>query len=204
MTEQTQQDDKRTLVLEAALRRFSHFGIAKTTLSEIAEDVHISKANLYYYFSDKWAIVEAIVDRLVADTLQQHRKVLQSNQGVEDLLLKSLEAKMEHLSKYRLLIRNLNEVNIYEPKFKAMSDRLYEVDRQMVADILQHGVESGELETIDVDALSNLYTTAMRGLALYCVFSDPSPTVDEDALNRLWEQQYMFNGIFYKGIVKNT
>lgn len=203
MTEQIQQDDKRTLVLEAALRRFSHFGIAKTTLSEIAEDVHISKANLYYYFSDKWAIVEAIVDRLLADTMQQHRSLLESQLGVEDLLKKSLDAKKDYLLKYRLLIRNLNEVNIHEPRFKAMSDRLFEADRQIVAEILQYGVESSELETMDVDAMSHLYTTAMRGLALYCVFSDPAPTVDEEALQVLWEQQSLFNRVFYKGIVKN-
>ena len=36
-------DIKKGQIVEAALRRFSHFGIAKTTFTEVAEDLGISK-----------------------------------------------------------------------------------------------------------------------------------------------------------------
>lgn len=110
----TGQDDKRTLLLEAAIKRFSHFGIAKTTLSEIADDAHISKANLYYYFPDKWSIVEAIVDLLISQSSAKFQKVLKKHSSVEQRLQRMLDIRMAYFQKYRLLIRNLSEVNVHE------------------------------------------------------------------------------------------
>ena len=43
-------DEKRSRILEVAKRRFSHYGLAKTTMAEIAKDLAFSKALLYYYF----------------------------------------------------------------------------------------------------------------------------------------------------------
>ena len=46
-------DEMRDKILDAALRRFSNYTASKTTMNEIAEELHRSKASLYYYFSDK-------------------------------------------------------------------------------------------------------------------------------------------------------
>jgi TetR/AcrR family transcriptional repressor of mexJK operon len=50
-------DVKRIKILEAATRRFAHFGMAKTTMSEIAKDLNFSKALLYYYFRIRIAYI---------------------------------------------------------------------------------------------------------------------------------------------------
>ncbi|MGI8637960.1 MAG: TetR/AcrR family transcriptional regulator, partial [Segetibacter sp.] len=42
------QDKKRDVIIQAAQKRFSHFGVDKTTMNEIADDLSISKASLYY------------------------------------------------------------------------------------------------------------------------------------------------------------
>ncbi|UZJ66593.1 TetR/AcrR family transcriptional regulator [Sphingobacterium sp. KU25419] len=39
-------DNKKELIIAAAIRRFAHYGFSKTTMNEIAEDVKITKANL--------------------------------------------------------------------------------------------------------------------------------------------------------------
>ena len=62
-------DVKRIKILEAATRRFAHFGMAKTTMSEIAKDLNFSKALLYYYFPDKnslySAVFEYVIDKMI-------------------------------------------------------------------------------------------------------------------------------------------
>ena len=45
--------DKTGTIVAAARKRFGHYGLAKTTMNEIASDVGMSKASLYYYFPDK-------------------------------------------------------------------------------------------------------------------------------------------------------
>jgi AcrR family transcriptional regulator len=47
-------------ILQAARRRFSHYGYAKTTMAEIAGDCGMSPGNLYRFFPGKLDIAEAI------------------------------------------------------------------------------------------------------------------------------------------------
>ena len=60
---------KRSLILEAAIRRFSHFGLAKTTMAEIAQDLSFSKALLYYYYPDKHSLYTAALSHVIEQTM---------------------------------------------------------------------------------------------------------------------------------------
>src|SRR5690606_16173568 len=48
-------------IIEVALKRFTHYGFSKTTMNEIADDLHITKANLYYYYPDKAALITDVI-----------------------------------------------------------------------------------------------------------------------------------------------
>ena len=54
-------DDTARQILDAASRRFLHYGFKKTTMSEIAEDCNMSTGNLYRYFPSKLDIAETFV-----------------------------------------------------------------------------------------------------------------------------------------------
>src|SRR6185312_4666037 len=53
-------DNVRDKIVEAAKKRFSHFGYGKTTMAEIATDCGMSPGNLYRFFPGKLDIAEAI------------------------------------------------------------------------------------------------------------------------------------------------
>src|ERR1700747_2790985 len=59
-----QQDIKREKILEASHQRFLHYGYSKTTMNEIAGDLSMSKALLYYYFPDKSQLYIAVMRKL--------------------------------------------------------------------------------------------------------------------------------------------
>jgi AcrR family transcriptional regulator len=61
-------------ILDAASRRFLHYGYGKTTMSEIAGDCNMSTGNLYRYYPSKLDIAEAFVRRLRSDHLEELRK----------------------------------------------------------------------------------------------------------------------------------
>ena len=52
--------DVRCQIVEAAKKRFSHFGYAKTTMAEVATDCAMSPGNLYRFFPGKLDIAEFI------------------------------------------------------------------------------------------------------------------------------------------------
>ena len=63
------QDIKKEKILEAAYNRFLHYGYSKTTMNEIAGDLSMSKALLYYYFPDKSQLYIAVMRRVANDYL---------------------------------------------------------------------------------------------------------------------------------------
>ena len=49
----SEKDAVRTQIVDAAKKRFSHFGYAKTTMAEVATDCAMSPGNLYRFFPGK-------------------------------------------------------------------------------------------------------------------------------------------------------
>jgi len=64
----------RARILATAEKRFKHYGFAKTTIVDIADDCAMSHANVYRFFRNKTEIVDAIavgwlakIERVCAD-----------------------------------------------------------------------------------------------------------------------------------------
>jgi AcrR family transcriptional regulator len=57
----------REQIVEAADRLFYRQGYDNTSFADIAEAVQISRGNFYYYFRTKDEILEAVIDRRLAD-----------------------------------------------------------------------------------------------------------------------------------------
>lgn len=68
-------DDTARQILDAASRRFLHYGYGKTTMSEIAQDCNMSTGNLYRYFPSKLDIAESFVRVLRRDQVARLREV---------------------------------------------------------------------------------------------------------------------------------
>ena len=63
MASQTKQNTIETkgLILDAAKKQFSVLGFSKVTMEEIAAEAGMGKASLYYYFTDKDSLFQAVV-----------------------------------------------------------------------------------------------------------------------------------------------
>ncbi|MEO1241318.1 MAG: TetR/AcrR family transcriptional regulator [Pseudomonadota bacterium] len=71
-------DETATQILNAASRRFLHYGYGKTTMSEIAQDCNMSTGNLYRYFPSKLDIAEMFVRVLRREQVAKLRSVLET------------------------------------------------------------------------------------------------------------------------------
>jgi AcrR family transcriptional regulator len=49
-------------ILEAAERTFERFGVAKTTMDDIAKEANISRPTVYRYFSDRDTLISALIE----------------------------------------------------------------------------------------------------------------------------------------------
>jgi AcrR family transcriptional regulator len=65
--EQDRSPDTRSRLRQLALKLFAEQGYEKTSLREIAEQLGVTKAALYYYFKSKEDIVRSLVEDYVTD-----------------------------------------------------------------------------------------------------------------------------------------
>jgi AcrR family transcriptional regulator len=89
---------KRRAALETAARAFNERGFYKTSLDDIAAELHVTKAALYYYFESKDEILyecHAVAIRSLTDTPLE---------GVDDRALTGLEKIERLLRRYAAMI----------------------------------------------------------------------------------------------------
>ncbi len=60
------QPDKRTRLIETAMKLAYRDGFRETSLADIAEAAHVPVGNVYYYFKTKEELGEAVVERRLA------------------------------------------------------------------------------------------------------------------------------------------
>ncbi len=68
--------DKRSAILNAARTRFSRYGLSKVTMDEIAADLGMSKAALYYYFATKEEIFRQVIAQEQQDFVRRIESII--------------------------------------------------------------------------------------------------------------------------------
>ncbi|ADB34651.1 transcriptional regulator, TetR family [Kribbella flavida DSM 17836] len=92
MQQETKSRDTKGDIHRAALELFSSQGYEKTSLREIAEQVGITKASLYYHYSSKQDLLKAIIGTFFDDLYAMFQRV--------DTVPWSPEAERELLAAY--------------------------------------------------------------------------------------------------------
>lgn len=76
---------KRQVVLRTAARTFSRRGFHQTTLTDIADELHIAKPTLYHYFKSKDEILLDVQRMAIAQIIEAETEPDQETTGLEQL-----------------------------------------------------------------------------------------------------------------------
>src|SRR5688572_22093588 len=94
------QDQKQEAIIEVAIKRFAHFGVAKTTMAEIAADLSLSKASLYYYFPDKLNLYAAVLTAITKSGAEGYKEELDKEKDPFKAILFFLERRTDFIIRY--------------------------------------------------------------------------------------------------------
>jgi len=96
-------DDRREEIIKAARELFQTKDYGKTTMQELIIKLNIAKGTLYHYFASKQEILEAVVENIVDEDLENKERLMNSSE-VKD---------RNALDKIRILITrdHLDEAN---------------------------------------------------------------------------------------------
>lgn len=194
-------DEMREKILEAALKRFTHYSASKTTMNEIADDLHCSKASLYYYFPDKKGLHFAVLEKIGEVFFAEQEAELKGMTSATQVLTSILEVKRQFLQRYSRL-ELFKVLNDNTPETQRIINEVKTWEDGLVTKIIQFGVDNGEFIVDDVQKVAELYNQAMAGMRFSAMTCGPvtNTEVFPEDFERIVAQQKLLTEIFVKGL----
>ena len=144
---------RRAEILAAAGRLFASRGIRETTVRQIAEEVGVLAGSLYYYFTNKESILDALMRPYVDALLERYRRCAarpgDARSRLQWLVETSLAALLEHPHENAILQAELNR-SFRDEHYRYLRDAVDEIERIYV-DVIRAGIEAGQIRG-DVEA----------------------------------------------------
>ncbi|MEQ7800764.1 TetR/AcrR family transcriptional regulator [Pedobacter sp. ASV1-7] len=195
------QDKKKAIIIEAALKRFAHYGLSKTTMTEIAKDVSFSKALLYYYFPDKLSLYVSTIEHLMhvisRDLVKSIDKTNTTTEGIHKLLQK----RQSFVQKYYTLLESTQVIGTELPDDlheKFSKARAFETI--IISSLFNRGIASGELEIEDVKIATEIFIDALSGIHFNITAKDKNIFPEKEQFKQIFLKEKVFADIFLKGL----
>jgi TetR/AcrR family fatty acid metabolism transcriptional regulator len=157
--EEDRREQRRKLIMRAALKIFSKKGYSPTALDEVAQEAGIAKGTLYLYFKDKedlmYNTIMSVLDHLKERMIEGIPQDLPPLDTLEKIAFILFEYFMENDEFYNiyLTILNYNLLSNYTHLFESMVSRkreLYDFEFQLVEKAKQQGLIRKDIQTMDM------------------------------------------------------
>jgi AcrR family transcriptional regulator len=195
--------EKETLILDAAQNRIARFGFSKVTMDEIAQDIGLAKASLYYYYPTKEHIFRAVVAREQDKFLQQTKKILQQS-GPAGKKLKAYVRERISLGKQLISLTALNST-IWQESKPGVRDLFVAFSRQEmnnITSIVSEGEQSGEFDVASPEKTAELILYVLQGLRLRFLQATQNQRETRIQIDHFEKQVDLLVEILLHGIVK--
>lgn len=162
-------DDARDSILDAADRRFCHYGYRKTTVEEIAQEAGLSRGTVYLHFSSKDELAVAWIGRFLGKRFDHLEKIARTDapatgrirQMLVDRVLIAFDGAQRLAESLDDLLYSLRQ------SMRECRERHHEAEAALLAEVVEEGVAQGLLHVNDALAVSRLLVLATSSLLPY-------------------------------------
>lgn len=195
------QDKKRQLIINAALTRFAHYGLAKTTMTDIARDISFSKALLYYYFPDKLSLYVSVIEHLMLIISKEVLKSIEKTNTSTEGILVLLQKRQGHIQKYYALMDFSKLTGPDLPGDLAEKfQRARAFELRIIGSLLSRGSANGEFAIDDVQTTTEIFVEALLGIHHNILNKDRNICPSKDQFNQIFIKEKKFAEIFLGGL----
>lgn len=185
--------DLREAIIAAATRLFAEQGYSATSVRQLVAASGCAKPALYYYFGSKEALFRETVQRHLDDMNRMVREHLRSPGPVRACVHRAVSAFLDYAignpHVFRLLQRIETQPEKEAPAFNMMATR--ELHLSLLGDLMQQGVDSGELRP-GIDPFDGALVVAAT-MSYQCELAVVSDAWDRDRIHRTID--LVFDGI---------
>jgi AcrR family transcriptional regulator len=196
------QDIKKEKILEAAYSRFLHYGYSKTTMNEIAGDLSMSKALLYYYFPDKSQLYTDVMRRVADEYIN-----LNNQAGTFNSLEEAFEFQIN--TQHEFILRNYNFFDFFRLNEQSLPDMIWEivehvhqVEKNMLVSAIKAETERGRMQPVENPGeVVELLLDALHGVRVSTTPHKKVMFPNKEHLEEIRKKRLLLSDIFIKGLV---
>jgi AcrR family transcriptional regulator len=196
--------DKINNIIAIAQKRFGLYGLEKTTMKEIATDLGISKAALYYYFPDKEHLFKAVVE-VEQDAFFKLAEITMCKTNDPALMLKEfVKIRLEHFKKFfnlsRLTYEEFRSVKtMLSGSFTGFCLREIEV----IKGVLDKGIDCGMFKVTkeETNELASLFFETLWGMRTLALHNKDLLYVEQEEFDKLKVKLNAVTEIFIRGLM---
>ncbi|MBN2385203.1 TetR/AcrR family transcriptional regulator [bacterium] len=140
-------DERREQIIAVAQRHFAWYGYRKARLENISQELNLTKAALYNYFSNKKELFATVVEREIQEYLRRLDEAIAGESGPVDKL-RVFFVEMNKLIQESISLYDITRGTMQELGKVALGLRAshFEEMQKLLQGILQGGIEAGIFE----------------------------------------------------------
>ncbi len=147
-------EESRAAILKAAMAEFAEHGIAGARTDAIARAAHVNKALLYYYFKDKDALYEAVLDHVFSGMRARVMPVLESKLPPRQKMLEYLGAYFDYIAanpRFPRVVQGewMRSGAKGNARMQRVAKEYFRPIFEKLADLLREGIETGEFRAVN-------------------------------------------------------
>ena len=170
-------------IKEQAMKLFVKRGFKDVTMKDICEATQLSRGGLYLHYGSTRQIFAEIIDDLMGCQEDEFSEKISNNISAKTILTDVLERYEREMKDSQGVL----SVAIYEffssenaSENNALAKQ-YQKSRVMWRQLLEYGIERGEFNAVDVDAVFDLIVFSYQGVRMYSTLMQ----IDEEIPNNI-------------------
>lgn len=187
----SQKDELREKIIDAARQKFFSEGFFKTCIDEIASEFHISKKSIYKYFKSKDDLLTTVVKDFAGKVTEEIIQIMKNDKNsVEKLIdvLMLIQNSMRTIS-----LKYLEDIRKHKPKlWNYIENFRRENLENIVQQTIQNGKKEGFFEDVDPEIVFRIFYGAVNSV-LMPDFLISHPISKDDAIRQTFD--ILLNGI---------
>jgi TetR/AcrR family transcriptional regulator len=146
-------EESRAAILKAAVGEFAEHGIAGARTDAIAREARVNKALLYYYFKDKDALYEAVLDHVFSGLRARVMPVLESKLPPREKMLRYLGTYFDYIAANprfpRVVQGEWVRSGAGTARMQRISKEYFRPIFEKLAGVLRDGIAAGEFRAVN-------------------------------------------------------
>jgi AcrR family transcriptional regulator len=176
MTEHRSPDERAEQILQAARECFLEKGYFATKMDEIAEASELSKGGIYFHFDSKKDIFRSLVEREYDRAMEFIEEVVDSDTDIATMIADLGRHFTQRFAstdapRFQAIIV---EMGLRDEEIRQMLLQLQQNYIDRLADVLEQGIDNGQLKEVDPKSAALLLKAIIDGIqASYGIGYDP-------------------------------